>query len=92
VSRAIAIQTFHHSGGTVFAGQEFDADDPFVDQFAPMFSVPEETPKTPPTKKYDDGYEEQSLGVLRNLAKQRKLDSSGTKEELVKRLRESDDE
>lgn len=88
---AVAVQTFHHSGGTVYAGQEFNADDPFVAEFAPMFSLPAgKTPEAPPVKKYDDGYEEQSVGVLRNLAKQKKVDPSGTKEELVQRLREAD--
>lgn len=93
MSKAIALQTFHHSAGTVWGGQEFDSADAIVKQFAPMFSVSDAGPSEPvqSTRVYTDRYDEQSLGVLRNLAKQRKLDSSGSKEELVARLREDDD-
>lgn len=96
MSKAIALQTFHHSAGIVYAGQEFDSGDPFVEQFAPMFSRSvEENPEAsedPKEPHYMDGYEEQSIGVLRSLAKQRKLDTSGTKEDLVGRLRKADAE
>lgn len=90
MSKAIAMQTFHHSGGTVWGGQEFDSGDAIVQAFLPLFSVIDPAPSKPAANMYKDGYEEQSLGVLRNLAKQRKLDSSGSKEEIVARLREDD--
>lgn len=99
MKKAVANQTFHYSGGTIPGGAEFDDDHPLVKEFSTFFDIKssngESQPGFAPTKEQmkktlDDGYEEQPISVLRNLAKQKKLDSNGTKEDLVNRLRESD--
>jgi hypothetical protein len=96
--KAVANQTFHYESGTVWGGQEFQKDSPLVEQFPPLFDIQEDVDKPvqrpedvdKPAEKPADNYEEQPLGVLRNLAKNKKLDQSGTKAELVERLRRAD--
>lgn len=83
--KATANQTFHHSHGTVFSGTRLPADHDLVKAYAPLFDFDE--PEEPTLK---DNYEEQPINELRNVAKSRGIDATGSKADIIARLREAD--
>jgi hypothetical protein len=88
MSQAIVIETFHCSYGTIPAGAEYDSDDSIVKEYPSLFRVIEgDMPADP---EINDDYDTRSLKDLRDMAKSHGLTVTGSKDELIARLREYD--
>lgn len=88
MSEAIVIETFHCSYGTIPAGAEYDSDDAIVKEFPALFRI--QADDVPPEDEITDDYDTSSLKELRDLAKSHGLTVTGSKDELIARLREYD--
>lgn len=88
MSQAFATETFHCAYGTIPAGAEYDSDDSIVKEFAAFFRIVED--EAPATPQITDDYDTRNLKDLRDLARGHDLTVTGSKDELIARLREYD--